>query len=153
MVLRVTLLPYSLLQWWLQGKRQSVVHSPPGNKAETSPEATSSLSFYLCTILLPTLPYRFLLKTLPHYLSTNPHLRWGWSLEAEPEIKYTRRKPHYTGRTRAPLCWQGPSSSSDSYHGRFFSTKWQIISSSSVLLYTRKNIARQSGVFFFWLFV
>ena len=57
------------------------------NEAENSPKATSLLSFYLCPILLPTFPYGFLLKTLPHYLSVNPHLQRGWSPTSRAQDK------------------------------------------------------------------
>lgn len=56
----------------------------PGNEAETSIRATSSLNFYLCSIWLPTLPYTFLLKTFPHYLSTNPQLQCAESWKQSP---------------------------------------------------------------------
>lgn len=62
-------------------------------------------------------------KTLCHDLLTNPHVWWGWSLEAEPKTKHIHRKARYIGTAMALLSCQGPFSNLDSYHKMFLLAK------------------------------
>lgn len=120
----------------------------PWNEAETSPEATSLLSFYLCPILLPTLPYSFLLKTLLHYLTTNPHLQWGWSPRSRAQDKARIQETTLHRRGQALSSLRAPFPTSDSCRQVFLLTQRVHYIILLNILYTQKNRAGQSGPFF-----